>query len=329
MNQPNPIMFPATIQLLGITILAHLISRHTILCGNFTLRNIPLRWIYVLLIFIWSWLFLFTSGILLLGFGLERNHVSCSVGVFLCIIFYGSSKFFTYGFLSERVHAVWQSPHHPRRLQCKAYIVCIITLFGFCGVAAVLFYGRISYIDESTRTCYIGLKQPVSITLLTYDFFVNALFTGLLLWPAMRSSPQKAKARDLAARTLWPALVALTISCVNVLVLTLMYGREPGWVCFGSCGTDVTINALAIYWVTPNPSDKHESSSEQEQEEQEEQDPKPARTAPPTNPKPVFKLEQPRKHSPPGLPTLSSSGASTDLDTGSPSRGTSWGLVGR
>ncbi|KAF9645371.1 hypothetical protein BDM02DRAFT_587825 [Thelephora ganbajun] len=314
MNQPNPIMFPATIQLLGITILAHLISRHAILCGNFTLRNIPLRWIYVLLIFIWSWLFLFTSGILLLGFGLERNHVSCSVGVFLCIIFYGSSKFFIYAFLSERIYVVWRSPYHSRRFQCKAYIVCIITLLGFCGVAAALFYGRISHIDESKRTCYIGLKQPVSITLLTYDFFVNALFTGLLLWPAMRSSFQKAQVRDLAARTLWPALVALTTSCVNILVLTLMYGREPGWVCFGSCGTDVTINALAIYWVTPNPSDKHEGSLEE--------DPKPAETALPTSSKPVFKSGQLRKYFPPGLPTLSSPGASTDMGTGSPSCGT-------
>jgi hypothetical protein len=30
----------------------------------------------------------------------------------------------------------------------------------------------------------------------------------------------------------------------------VLHGQELGWVCLGSCGADVTINALALFFVT-------------------------------------------------------------------------------
>ena len=107
MDRSNPMVFPsagmhalsATIHLLGVTILAHLISRRTMLRGNLTLRDTSWPWKCVLVIFVDSWLFIFTSGVLILGFGLEKNDVSCSMGILLCIIFYGTSKLFIYVFL--------------------------------------------------------------------------------------------------------------------------------------------------------------------------------------------------------------------------------------
>jgi hypothetical protein len=44
--------------------------------------------------------------------------------------------------------------------------------------------------------------------------------------------------------------VALTTSAVNMLILTLMDGRQLGWVCLGACSTDVVVNALVLFWVT-------------------------------------------------------------------------------
>ena len=35
-----------------------------------------------------------------------------------------------------------------------------------------------------------------------------------------------------------------------MVVLTIMHGQQLGWVCLGSCGADVTINALALFFVT-------------------------------------------------------------------------------
>jgi len=44
------------------------------------------------------------------------------------------------------------------------------------------------------------------------------------------------------------AAVSVTTSTANVLVLTLLHGRELGWVCLGSCGADVRylLNLLGI-----------------------------------------------------------------------------------
>jgi len=107
MDRSNPMIFPsagmhvlsATVHFLGVTILTHLISQRTILRGNLTLRDTSWPWKWVLLIFVDSWLFIFTSGILILGVGLEKNDASCSIGILLCIVFYGTSKLFVYSFL--------------------------------------------------------------------------------------------------------------------------------------------------------------------------------------------------------------------------------------
>ena len=42
------------------------------------------------------------------------------------------------------------------------------------------------------------------------------------------------------------SLIALVTSCVNILVLTLMHGRQLGWVCLGSCSADVSFPVVRI-----------------------------------------------------------------------------------
>ena len=44
----------------------------------------------------------------------------------------------------------------------------------------------------------------------------------------------------------WPtssSSIALITSCINVLVLIMMHGRQLGWVCLGSCSADVSFTA--------------------------------------------------------------------------------------
>lgn len=44
--------------------------------------------------------------------------------------------------------------------------------------------------------------------------------------------------------------MALTTSSVNIIILASLDGKQLGWVCLGACATDVTINALVLFWVT-------------------------------------------------------------------------------
>ena len=74
--------------------------------------------------------------------------------------------------------------------------------------------------------------------------------SSLFLYPLYRSHKLTAPLRKLSIRTLWAALVALLTSAANIAILTLLHGQELGWVCLGSCTADVTVNALALFFVT-------------------------------------------------------------------------------
>ena len=91
-------------------------------------------------------------------------------------------------------------------------------------------------VDLRFVSCFHSPSNPL---LTGKNSFVNAFLTGMFLWPVARSSFRNSRVRRLAVRTLWSSLIALTTSCVNILILTLMHGRQLGWVCLGSCGTDV------------------------------------------------------------------------------------------
>ena len=154
-----------------------------------------------------------------------------------------------------------------------------MALIGYSGVIAVQFYGRLPclgsgvYSSQNSRPALLfwwrrgcmlhrfeGASQhyivdlrlashlpPPFIHLLTgRDSFITAFLTGLFLWPVMCNSLRSDRVKRLAVRTLWSALIALTTSCVNILVLTLMHGRQLGWVCLTSCGADVSSR---IYYI--------------------------------------------------------------------------------
>ena len=186
---------------------------------------------------------------------------------------------------AEQVHVVWQPTPHSRRLQCKAYVACVMALIGYSGVIAVQFYGRLPclgsgvYSSQNSRPALLfwwrrgcmlhrfegaGRHYTIDLRLASHllppfihlltgrDSFITAFLTGLFLWPVMCNSLRSDRVKRLAVRTLWSTLIALTTSCVNILVLTLMHGRQLGWVCLTSCGADVSSRIYYIrdLWLT-------------------------------------------------------------------------------
>jgi len=166
----------------------------------------------------------------------------------------GPPSFFIYLFLIERVHVVWRPSPTTSRLQSRVFVVCMVLLTLYLGVAAIMFYGNISAIEEGI--CFIGLKFIASAPLLTYDLFITLFLTVLFLWPLLRGNFCNNTIKRLATRTLISSLIALATSCINILILTLMHGRQLGWVCLGSCSADVVVNALALFWVTDSISER-------------------------------------------------------------------------
>ncbi len=60
----------------------------------------PSRWILIAA-FIDSWIFVFSSALMISGIGLSLNPETCQGAIFLCIVFYASSKVLVYTFLGR------------------------------------------------------------------------------------------------------------------------------------------------------------------------------------------------------------------------------------
>ncbi|KAL0059011.1 hypothetical protein AAF712_014280 [Marasmius tenuissimus] len=247
---------------LGLSVLAHCLS-----------RRIQTSWtthwprLIVLLIFADSWLFLFSSGVVIFGIGLETTTRACTGAIAVCIIFYASSKVLIYLFLSEKVFVIWSMSSTGGRFRSPVYLVCLGTMVGYVVVLILMVLGEYIPTNEiltpsetpvlptgaihfwrEDGACVIGLKAFSSIPLLVYDFYLTVFLNGLFIWPICRSG--NPMIRRVAIRTLAASLAALLTSAVNIGVLTAQHGHQLGWVCLGSCGTDVIINAIAIFWVT-------------------------------------------------------------------------------
>ncbi|KAF7321238.1 hypothetical protein HMN09_00212900 [Mycena chlorophos] len=257
MTVPAHTLFPSALwqafisagYLLGVTTLTFFASQR-LFSENGTISRMTWPRLCTLLIFLDSYLFLFSTAVLVFGVGLQMNPTACAAGIYLCVLFYTTSKILIYAFLTEKVYIVWDTNRNRPRLRSPVFLVCSITVGFYLAVIVILVIGRIETFRPGDGACVLGLKPTASIPLLTYDLYINVLLTTLFLYPLFRSKLSSARLRRVAVRTLFASAIALTTSTVNIAVLTLMHGRQLGWVCLASCGTDVVLNAAALFWVT-------------------------------------------------------------------------------
>ncbi|CAE7231597.1 unnamed protein product [Rhizoctonia solani] len=259
----------AMIHLVGSSILAYCIARRIKTVRATSVNELKaLSWprVCVVLILIISWLFVFggktvkpvpegmltvmpiVAGILIHGVGMATSFNACEAGIYLCIWLYAISKVLIYAFLIEKVRVVWDIVAQPR-LTSPVYLMCLFVVVPFCGVPILMVVGRIAFFREDTMACVIGLKPFSSLALLVYDLCMNIFLNAMFLWPLLRSKLINPRLRAVARRTLVAAAAALATSIINIAILTAME-HQLGWVCLGSCGTDVTLNAMVIFWVT-------------------------------------------------------------------------------
>jgi len=171
------------------------------------------------------------------------------MGIYACISFYALSKVLIYGFLVEKVYIVWSGGNQTPRFSTPAYRICSVVLLGYVTVLVLMILGQNSLI-RGDGMCIIGLKNFATIPMISYDLFLNVFLTGMFIYPLWRADFMSHMLKNIATRTLCAACASLLISAANIAILTLLKGKEYGWVCLGSCVTDVTLNAIALSWVT-------------------------------------------------------------------------------
>lgn len=194
------------------------------------------------------------------GVGLSASRHTCALAIYACISFYALSKVFIYAFLVEKVYIVWSAGKQVPRFTSPAYRISAFVMLGYVVVLVLMIMGENSTIRPD-GLCVIGLKNYATIPLISYDLFLNVFLTAMFVWPLWRSNIVNLRLKKVAIRTLYGAIVSLTTSAVNVAVLTALKGEEYGWVCLGSCVTDVALNAMALTWVTAKSSNSIQTAT--------------------------------------------------------------------
>ncbi|KAF4494863.1 hypothetical protein FAGAP_9005 [Fusarium agapanthi] len=211
----------------------------------------------VLVIYVDSYGFVFTSAILQQVFGVNSSFNICHGAILLCLICYVTTKILIYVFLVEKAHVIRSST--TRRRNSKLYLFNMITLLGGYGVVVVLnFIYRIARIVNGE--CFIGMKSISMIPLIAFDAVVNIYLTILFLIPlknlySFKNLPKthaNSRLRSVAFRTFVGACSTLTSSIVNLTILMVLDG-EPGW--------GVLFSAIVVQWVTSRDSAGSSSQS--------------------------------------------------------------------
>ncbi|KAM0399987.1 hypothetical protein ACHAQC_003272 [Fusarium culmorum] len=210
--------------------------------------------LFVLIIYVDSYGFVFTSAILTQVFGLNTSFNICHGAIILCLVCYVTTKILIYVFLVEKAHVIRSST--TRRRNSGLYLFNIITLLVGYGVVVVMnFVFRIARIVNGE--CFIGMEKISMIPLIAFDAVVNVYLTILFLIPlknlySFKNLPKtgaNSRLRSVAMRTFVGACCTLTSSIVNLTVLMVLNG-EPGWVCLMCCNSDVLFSAVVVQWVT-------------------------------------------------------------------------------
>ncbi|KAF8826958.1 hypothetical protein HHX47_DHR5000845 [Lentinula edodes] len=236
------------VSLIGVSVLSFCLSRR-VPRGWRQWKHLTWGRACVLLVLLDSWLFVFFAGLLASGISISWSQTTCSLAIYTCISFYAISKILIYAFLSEKVYIVWTGGNQNSRLKARVYRVCAVVLLGYVVVGTLTVIGRDSTIRRD-GVCIIGLKSYATISLIVYDMSLNIFLTAMFLWPLWLSHPMSPKLRSIAKRTLYGASTSLVSSMINIAILFLLGGNELGWVCLSSCVADVTVNSLALFWLS-------------------------------------------------------------------------------
>ncbi|KAG0323138.1 hypothetical protein BGZ99_002914 [Dissophora globulifera] len=235
------------ISLSCISVMALLFGRKT---AGTKLRSINYARGLVVALFLVSWAFSIIAAMLVQTN--NYNMLSCELSILSCIALYALSKIVIYLFLTEKVYVV--TAIGVTRSNSFLYKVNLALMVPYVAVITLMVVFRTAHVED-TGKCYIGLLRPGALPLILYDIVMSTWLTFLFLRPLMSSTsllqgPTKGKLRDVARRTLMGSIIALLLSSANIFTLVYFNGRERGLICLASCTVDVTLNAIAVHWVT-------------------------------------------------------------------------------
>ncbi|KAF2423288.1 hypothetical protein EJ08DRAFT_596287 [Tothia fuscella] len=229
------------------------------LAGRQIWATIPLTKWLLYAIYVDSLLFVFVTAVIAQGLGLNDSLALCSTAVYMCLVFYMTTKMLYY-FLVERARIVRGTSRKPRS-QDKLYLFNALGMIIPYTVVIVLnLLYRFAHIDEKGM-CIIGIKLIGVVPLVVFDV---VYLTMLFLVPLCNLYSFKNNCnnalRKTALRATLGSCVTLASSVANLLAILILKG-EPGWICLISCNSDVLFNVLVLHWMTAGDGDHQPRNS--------------------------------------------------------------------
>ncbi|KAK4048293.1 hypothetical protein OIV83_004814 [Microbotryomycetes sp. JL201] len=207
-----------------------------------------------------STLILIDSAVFMYATGMLRAikaPENCDIGIIFCFVFYAITKVLFFWYFTEQIFLVFAHPvtgslaHAPSRIKSIWYIMSTGMMFVWFVAGMTMLMGRISY-RNMQGTCYIGLRLYAGATVVALQATCNAyLLVSFLV--ALRSSWLQGEARKLARKAAVAVAIALVTTALNIGGLVAEHQGMNAWLCIICCGSDVLINAIALFVITsPN-----------------------------------------------------------------------------
>ncbi|TVY73600.1 hypothetical protein LSUE1_G004127 [Lachnellula suecica] len=251
-ESPIPAVIPKSGQIVytvlsvvTVVVLAVCLTRRVLATESW---KMPLtRWL-IFAIYADSIIFIVSTMVLELGFGLNSSEAVCRGAIYLCLACYMTTKIIYY-FLVEKVYIIRRV--QTTRLKSKLYLFnCFGMLLPYCGVVILNFVYRIAYINES-GTCIIGMEIKAMLPLIIFDalLYLTLLFVIPLRSLYSYQNSPNSLLRTISLRSFVGSLATLTSSVVNLTILMILKG-EAAWICLTCCNADILFSVLVLHWVT-------------------------------------------------------------------------------
>ncbi|KAK4051121.1 hypothetical protein OIO90_004862 [Microbotryomycetes sp. JL221] len=215
------------------------------------------------LVLIDSALFLYATGVVQAINA--QTEAACSIGIIFCFVFYAITKVLLFWFYTERIFLVYSHPvtgstdHSPSRVRSVWYVGSTLLMATWSCAGMTMLLGRISYRDIG-GTCFIGLKFYAGVTVVILQATCNT-YCLIAFLIALSCSWLQGEARKMARNSAIAVSVALVTTGLNIGGLVIEHKGLASWICVVCCGSDVVINALVLFLITPPTSQERTSSS--------------------------------------------------------------------
>ncbi|KAF1934804.1 hypothetical protein EJ02DRAFT_429009 [Clathrospora elynae] len=238
-----------SLQLSTAAVLAVCLTRRTQFIQRWS--SLPLAMWLIIMIYVDSTVFIFTTAIMMHGIGINSSPQICEGAIFLCLTCYLTTKIMIYYFLVEKAYIVRGSKKP--RLQTKLWLFnCLCMLLPFTVFAVMNLIFRITYINPK-GVCIIGMQEIAMLPLIAFEIIVNIYLTLLFVVPLRNLYSYQQNLNPalnrVAFRSMVGTLCTLSTSVTNLVVIMVLKG-EPAWICFTCCNADILFCVTILHWVT-------------------------------------------------------------------------------